>query len=398
MKPIMVIHEVNKDLFEIPFLEYFILSFDDALFSQYYYWPLIEKIDTEKLLFISPSLINERNEIRDQFAGTHTHFPTCFEAMSLHREKDDRTNYMTINEIKALRGVTIGSHSFSHYKELDMSLYNRINHFKHDTELMLEWFSEHLNVKPDIYAFPHYKEYQFQRSILKTYGFNKFYGEADRDIIDTKTSKHPRRELTDHEKKFLVYVNNTEPAVNILNHEDTSIDHYISVCSGMKSIYKCAIDWYPGKQFRFTYVDIVPTAVDFRKHFDALCCSKPMSEIYLSYPNEIRGCFHNCSVEKIDQEIEEQIKFLGIADTWDEFLVEYKNAPKIYLNLDAINEVNILNEIISRFNDNKWFWCSNIFDWDEVNYSKEQRVEWLDYLRQHNPNIQFWPKICRGLK
>jgi len=183
MKQTIVVHEVTKEILQLSLEDYF-LTFDDALYSQYYYWPLIEKMKTKKILFVAPGLVNGGDEIRKQFDGTHVEFPSCYEAMSLHRQKDDRSNYMTLNEIKELRGVTIGAHSFSHFRELDMKLYDKLNFIKEDTELMLSWFEENMGTKPDVYSFPHYIENKFQREILKSYGFKKFFGSMDRNLVE----------------------------------------------------------------------------------------------------------------------------------------------------------------------------------------------------------------------
>jgi len=184
MKEIIVIHEITRDILELP-LEKYILTFDDALYSQYYYWPLIEKIKTEKILFVSPCLVNENDKDRSQFDGSHINFPSCYEAMSLYREKNDKSNYMNVNEIKQITGVTIGAHSFSHFKQLDMKLYDKAKFIREDTELMLKWFKEKLNLKPDVYSFPHYIENELQRVILKSYGFKTFFGSEDRHIVET---------------------------------------------------------------------------------------------------------------------------------------------------------------------------------------------------------------------
>jgi hypothetical protein len=183
MKQTIVIHEVNKKILDLTLKDY-ILTFDDALYSQYYYWPLINEIDTKKIIFVCPSLINDDNIIRKQFDGTHVDFPSCYEAMSLYREDNDKRNYMSMDELKELDGVTIGAHSFSHFKQLNMKLYDKINFIKEDTELMLQWFEKNLNVSPDIYSFPHYIENRFQRSILKSYGFKEFYGASERSIVE----------------------------------------------------------------------------------------------------------------------------------------------------------------------------------------------------------------------
>ena len=178
IKNVLVIHEISEKLFELP-LENYILTFDDALYSQYYYWPIINKINTKKILFISPSLVYKSDIQRDQFSGTHLQFPNCYEALKLHKENNS-SNYMTLKEIKSLDGVSLGAHSFHHFKTLNSKLFEKTSYIKKDTELLLNWFKNNLLKKPVFYAFPHYIEHDFQRIILKSYGFTKFFGKNDR--------------------------------------------------------------------------------------------------------------------------------------------------------------------------------------------------------------------------
>lgn len=184
MMETLVIHEMHKEFLDLP-LENYTLTFDDALYSQYYYWPLIKELNTRKILFVSPCLINKDPSRRDQFAGEYRSFPSCFEAMKLYKEYNDRTNYMTVNEIKHMmdEGCSVGCHSFSHFRDLNMRLYNLTQFIKNDTETMLEWFDKNLGTMPKAYAFPHFIEHRLQRVILKSYGFNEFFG-VERMMIE----------------------------------------------------------------------------------------------------------------------------------------------------------------------------------------------------------------------
>jgi peptidoglycan/xylan/chitin deacetylase (PgdA/CDA1 family) len=187
----LVIHDLQKEYLDFP-LDNYILTFDDALYSQYYYWPLINDPQTQKILFVSPCLVNKTLYERDQFSGDYRRFPDCFEAMRMYRDNNNTVDYMTVGEIKHLinEGVTIGAHSFSHFQGLNLNLFELTKFIKEDTKRLLEWFDEYLGFQPVLYAFPHFEEYFMQRAILKEYGFKKFFGN-ERILIEniTRTKK-----------------------------------------------------------------------------------------------------------------------------------------------------------------------------------------------------------------
>ena len=50
------------------------------------------------------------------------------------------------------------------------------DYIKYDTEQCLKWFDSHLNLKPEMYCLP-FNEYSDKMlSILRSFGFKKFYG------------------------------------------------------------------------------------------------------------------------------------------------------------------------------------------------------------------------------
>jgi hypothetical protein len=159
----LVIHEVKRSFFELPLHKYR-LTFDDALYSQYYYLPLIDTIRTKKVFFVTPSMIGE-GEKRDQYDGVDKDWPSCYEAMAKWREEGDNSNYMRLSELWMLEDE-IGAHGYHHLKEYGSTLYVQTKTLKDDTDKMIDWFTTNLGVKPSKYSFPHYEEPRFGSQII----------------------------------------------------------------------------------------------------------------------------------------------------------------------------------------------------------------------------------------
>jgi len=159
----LVIHEVRPEFFKLPLHKYR-LTFDDALFSQYYYLPLIDRIRTEKIFFVCPALLGV-GEKRDQYSGIDIEAPSCYEAMAKWREGDD-SNYMRLSELWMLE-YEIGGHGYAHLKEYGDTLFMKTKKLKEDTDIMIQWFIEYLGVRPTKYAFPHYEAPEFGLEIMQ---------------------------------------------------------------------------------------------------------------------------------------------------------------------------------------------------------------------------------------
>lgn len=170
-KPTLAIHEINENILKLT-LDQYILTFDDGLYSQYYYFSHFQKIPTEKVYFISSGIVC--NIL--QSSG----FPKCSVA---HKKafSGNMEDYMTIDQIKTLMEdplVTIGGHSHSHTRLNKFPrLVDKIHHIKEDTEKMLEWFHKHLNLRPTSFCFPYNEDLNgMYPALLKQYGFTDFYG------------------------------------------------------------------------------------------------------------------------------------------------------------------------------------------------------------------------------
>ena len=167
-----MVHEITCDkLFTLP-LEDYILTFDDGLYSQYYHFDKIKKINTEKIFFISSGILAEKEQ--------STEFPSC----SLAHEKafaGNKEDFMTLDQVKELMQdpqVTIGAHSHSH-RDLNQfdKLFDKLKHIEDDTQLMLEWFETNLGSIPTKFCYPYNNDLKGMYAILlRKYGFTEFYG------------------------------------------------------------------------------------------------------------------------------------------------------------------------------------------------------------------------------
>jgi hypothetical protein len=182
-KKILMIHEFKKEYLKLP-LEKYILTFDDGLYSQYYWRKEISKINTEKYLFIiTGRCLKKRDTIS---------FDDCFTANDKWLNNKDNSNYMTIDEVKEMEqlGFIIGGHSHYHDK-----LDKRKNNYKsklcidnkfmiRDCRLMINWFKTNFNYIPEYYCFPYNDEKYILREHLKYLGFKYFFGNNRIDILN----------------------------------------------------------------------------------------------------------------------------------------------------------------------------------------------------------------------
>lgn len=181
-KPVLMIHEVREWMFDLP-LEKYVLTFDDGLYSQYYYFDRFKAIDTPKVFFISSDIVCD---------GTQSNaFPACYIAHD-HYRNGDKSDYMTVEQIRDIMldpNSSIGGHSHTHTSIQNLKILQAYEHIKHDTELMLEWFESKLGFKPTKFCFPYNQDLQgLYRMALTKFGFDEFYGNeriAIESLVDT---------------------------------------------------------------------------------------------------------------------------------------------------------------------------------------------------------------------
>ncbi|MEE4239849.1 MAG: hypothetical protein V2I36_00165 [Desulfopila sp.] len=224
MKSVMI-HDIQKKYFDLPLYRYH-LTFDDGLFSQYYYYPLLQ-VHQKELLYFIPSSFIRPGEGRDMFAGKHIEYLKSKKYMHKALIQRKFEAFMRLEELQDLAkadNVRLGVHSHfhdviltrSHPKKrkplskwkldhigypLDtpadaFSIRSRLafqgyylhhgrpvrrtrdqwlDYIKYDTESALQWFAANLGLIPDAYCFPFNEHNQMLIDILKRFGFRDFY-------------------------------------------------------------------------------------------------------------------------------------------------------------------------------------------------------------------------------
>jgi hypothetical protein len=228
---ILTIHDIRKEYFDLD-LGAYRLTFDDGLFSQYYYFQFFKDHSEKLTYFITTSLIKP-GVARPVFEGRYLPYLKSKKYMYRTFAEGRFDHFMNIEELQALSrhpNVDIGVHSHFHDVILtrthphkrkalsswkreripsidqispeDFSIRSKLAYkgvevnggklipraqsawedfIKHDTELSLKWFERHLKIQPKIYAFP-FNEYSSKLvNILKSYGFQQFYAARPRN-------------------------------------------------------------------------------------------------------------------------------------------------------------------------------------------------------------------------
>ncbi len=222
----LVIHDLRPEYFALP-LDGWTLTFDDGLFSHYYYLPLLRRLRSPLLFFLTTSLIGE-GPARPLFDGRFLPYrpPADYaHAAFLH---GDREAFLTVEEARFLarqEGVRLGAHSHGHEVGLTdiaprrprpvspwkqdllspipaelrrgLSIRSRLAFagfvyeegrlrprseaewradIRRDTEICLEWFERRLGFRPEAYAFPFNEYSPVLIEELERFGFREFYG------------------------------------------------------------------------------------------------------------------------------------------------------------------------------------------------------------------------------
>ena len=221
----LMIHDIRKEYFDLN-LDQYRLTFDDGLFSQYYYFPLLKSQPGKLTYFITTSFIKP-GKTRSMFSGEYISYLKSkkYSYRTFIESKFD--HFMTLEEIQKLSdqsNVQIGVHSHFHDVILtrthprkrkalskwklerfqnrpdmtreDLNIRSKLafqgvkfsdgllmrraeveweDYIKHDTELCLRWMEDNLGFRPAWYCFPFNEHNEKLIAILKTYGFKNFF-------------------------------------------------------------------------------------------------------------------------------------------------------------------------------------------------------------------------------
>jgi len=188
---VILIHEWKEDILYNNILDNHILTFDDALYSIYYYRNDISKLLNQKIICIPTGRILDKRI-------SNPIITDCYTANNMWLSNHDNSAYMTIAEIKELidMGFEVGGHSHFHEKETDPRILRILNinsklvtrgkkYYEYDTQLMKEWFLNNLGYIPKYYAFPYNKESPMLKEYLQSQGFEIFFGK-ERISVDNE--------------------------------------------------------------------------------------------------------------------------------------------------------------------------------------------------------------------
>lgn len=181
------IHEVSEEILQLKLCKYN-LTFDDGLYSQFFYWNLLKEIPTSKIFFIPSGAIRLVDTVRPQYTNSHPNFPTYSKAMERWFREGNREDYMTLGELNIMReeGAVIGAHGHMHIEHYDMTCFiNRLEQYRKDNQDMVSWFETNLGEIPKHYCFPFNTEYRAQRAVIHVETkITEFFGKERKDVVE----------------------------------------------------------------------------------------------------------------------------------------------------------------------------------------------------------------------
>ena len=221
----LMIHDIHQKYFDLKLNQYR-LTFDDGLFSQYYYYPLLKNHAGELTYFIVTSFIRP-GKARSMYTGDHIPYLKAKKYGYRTFVEGKFDHFMTLEEVQLLSeqpNTRIGVHSHYHdviltrthprkrkplskwklarfqnlpdISQQDLSIRSKLafqgfnyrngalnrrsegewaDYIKHDTELAVKWMENNLGFAPDLYCFPFNEHNEKLISILKTFGFKQFF-------------------------------------------------------------------------------------------------------------------------------------------------------------------------------------------------------------------------------
>lgn len=232
----LMIHDIRKEYFDLD-LNPYRLTFDDALFSQYYYFSQFKSHPQELTYFVTTSFIKP-GKVRNMFAGDYIPYLKTKKYGYRTFIEGRYDHFMNVEEIQFLSNqpnVRIGVHShfhdvvltrtharkkkplsqwkmerfsgFSKLADRDFSIRSRLafqgfdlnngvftrrsmaeweDYIKSDTQLCIQWVEQNLGFTPDKYCFPFNEHNEKLISILRTFGFKEFFAARPGTSDDVK--------------------------------------------------------------------------------------------------------------------------------------------------------------------------------------------------------------------
>ena len=175
-KPVLMIHEVCESIFNIDRLDKYILTFDDALYTQFMYFDRICNIDTDKIFFVSTGIVSSPGQLQSD------KYIKCDVAHELFRKNKDTKHYMNWEQISIIsrtKNCTVGGHSHEHLLHESNIPYKYI---VTDTNTMIKEFKHNLGSIPTSFCFPYNNSSIVYEEYLNSKGFNQLYGTGRVDV------------------------------------------------------------------------------------------------------------------------------------------------------------------------------------------------------------------------
>ena len=221
----LMIHDIHPNYFDLN-LNPYRLTFDDGLFSQYYYFPLLKPHPGKLTYFITTSFIrpgaargmydgeylphlkSKKYMYRTFIEGKFDHFMTIEELQSISSQTNVKIGVhshfhdVILTRTQPGKRKTLGKWKLKRFQDLPdisaegLSIRSRLafqgfkcqdgvlqrrskaeweDYIKYDTELAVRWVADNLGFDPDSYCFPFNEHNQTLISILKTFGFKNFF-------------------------------------------------------------------------------------------------------------------------------------------------------------------------------------------------------------------------------
>lgn len=167
MKKSLLIHTFKEEYLDLPLKDY-TLTFDGGLYSQFYFWSKISKINTKKIFFISPQMICDGIQSKS--------FPEFESIMEGFTGNGVSEHFMTLDQVKFLSRQSktkIGTYGYAEEIE-GIALIDQINAFRQDLEEKMLWFKKKMKMTPKDYCFPNDQNLCFS-ILLRKYGITEIY-------------------------------------------------------------------------------------------------------------------------------------------------------------------------------------------------------------------------------
>lgn len=167
---ILEIHEIRPEFLDLDLSGFDIFTFDDGLYTQYQYHEYFAGFGKQMIFFISTDIICP--DLKTQ----NTELISCYNAHELYFKNQDKSHYMTIDQIKELsKHYTIGGHTHTHPNLKTLSKVKQIKCAIEESKIMMSKFGE-MGVKITDFCYPYNDIIEGYRYTLSQMGIVNFYG------------------------------------------------------------------------------------------------------------------------------------------------------------------------------------------------------------------------------